>query len=130
MSGDAARPSTEADETEPEAPAKKRKKKKRKAEGAADRPDWWPAFALSFPKDEALDALVESFEKGNYAAVRAGVDRLLEERPARPDDVRSAARELKRRLDPDPIAIYLLAGAGLLLAFLALWYWTHAASLG
>ena len=39
--------------------------------------------------------------------------------------VRKAARELRKRLDPDPVAVYLLAGAGLLLAFLALWYWTH-----
>jgi hypothetical protein len=40
-------------------------------------------------------------------------------------EVRKAARELVKRLDPDPIAVYLLAGAALLLAFLALWYWTH-----
>jgi hypothetical protein len=39
--------------------------------------------------------------------------------------VRKATRELLKRLDPDPIAVYLLAGAALLLAFLAFWYWTH-----
>lgn len=39
--------------------------------------------------------------------------------------VRKAARELLKRLEPDPIAVYLLAGAALLLAFLALWYWAH-----
>ena len=121
MSEDAA---PEPEEAQPEAPPKKRKKKKRKSESiAAGRPDWWPAFADSFPRDPTLDDLVAAFENGNYARVREGAQRLLDARPEHPDDVRSAARDLLRRIDPDPLATYLLLGACLLLMFLAGWYW-------
>jgi hypothetical protein len=82
-----------------------------------------PAFALSFPRDAALDELVVAFEQGDYARVRREAPALAR-RTARPE-VRRAARELRKRLDPDPIAIYLLVAASLLLAFLAVWYWTH-----
>jgi hypothetical protein len=111
----------------PEAPQKKRKKKKRKGDAAAPgRRPGFPGFAATFPSDPALDELVLAFEQGNYARVREGSNRILDAKPARPDDVRRAARELLRRIDPDPIAVYLLAGAFLLLAFLSIWYWTHA----
>lgn len=111
----------------PEAPPKKRKKKKRKGDAAAPgRRPGFPGFAATFPSDPAIDELVLAFEQGNYARVREGSNRILDAKPARPDDVRRAARELLRRIDPDPIAVYLLAGAFLLLAFLSIWYWTHA----
>ena len=41
------------------------------------------------------------------------------------DAVRRAARELRRRLDPDPVAVYMLMAAAALLVFLAGWYWLH-----
>ncbi|MFO0761359.1 MAG: hypothetical protein U0359_33080 [Byssovorax sp.] len=82
-----------------------------------------PAFAQSFPADPALDALVAAFEQGNYAKVRAEAPALAE----RADDpkVQAAARVLLQRLDPDPIALYLMGTAALLLAFLAAWFWMH-----
>ncbi|WP_437967101.1 hypothetical protein WMF04_47410 [Sorangium sp. So ce260] len=41
-------------------------------------------------------------------------------------DARRAARELLRRVDPDPLAVALLLAAIALLAFLSLWYWSHS----
>ena len=88
----------------------------------APRPDR-PAFAADFPSDPELDDLVRAFEQGNYARVRREAPALAK-RTDRPE-VRRAARELARRLDPDPLAIYMLIAAALLLVFLAVWYWTH-----
>jgi hypothetical protein len=82
-----------------------------------------PAFALGWPRDEALDALVVAFEAGDYARVRRDAPELA--RSTDDDAVRRAARELRRRLDPDPVAVYMLMAAATLLVFLAGWYWLH-----
>ena len=65
-----------------------------------------PRFLLEFPDDPALQQLVSAFEAGNYRAVRAGAAALAEstEDPI----VRAAARELGRRIEPDPLMKYLL----------------------
>jgi hypothetical protein len=83
-----------------------------------------PAFAKDFPDNPRLDRLVDLFEQGNFAQVRIDARALLKstEEPA----VRSAARELLKRLEPDPIALYLLAISAGLLVILAGYYWTHA----
>ena len=86
-------------------------------------PDERPAFARSFPRDPELDRLVEVFEAGNYAEVRVRASALVHATSS--DKVRRAARELLRRLDPDPIATYMLLVAIALLGFLSFWYWTH-----
>lgn len=83
-----------------------------------------PAFARAFPRDPELDALVRAFEAGDYARVRREAPALAER--AKSKKVKQAARELRRRIDPDPLATFLLVGAVLLLVFLALWYWTQA----
>lgn len=82
-----------------------------------------PAFAKRFPRDPELDALVEAFEKGNYARVRLEAPQLAE----RASDlaVAAAARELRKRLDPDPLAHVLLALTAALLAFLTGWFLWH-----
>ncbi len=82
-----------------------------------------PAFALDFPADPELDALVAAFESGDYARVRREAPLLV--KATESVAVRKAARELLKRIEPDPVAVYLLAGAALLLTFLAFWYWTH-----
>jgi hypothetical protein len=82
-----------------------------------------PAFARGWPRDEALDALVAAFEAGDYARVRREAPALASR--TADDAVRRAARELRRRLDPDPVAVYMLMAAAGLLAFLAGWYWLH-----
>ena len=82
-----------------------------------------PEFARTYPHDPELDVLVETFEAGNYARVREGAQRLAE--TATRDDVRRAARDLRKRVDPDPLMTYLLLAAIALLAALSVHYWTH-----
>lgn len=82
-----------------------------------------PAFARGFPRHPELDLLVHAFEAGDYGRVRDGAPRLAAS--SSPEDVRRAARELRRRVDPDPIMIYLLLAAVALLGFLSVHYWTH-----
>lgn len=100
-----------------EPPRKKRKKKKVTAREGV------PTFAQRYPQDEALDALLRFFDRGNYAAVREGAEKLLtsDAKPA----VKQAAEDLLRRLEPDPLARYLMGTATLLLVFFSLWYFTH-----
>jgi hypothetical protein len=83
-----------------------------------------PAFAEAFPRTPELDALVEAFERGDHARVRTDAPKLAE----RSDDPRvaAAARELRARLDPDPIAYVLLGLPFLLLVFLSAWFLWHA----
>ncbi len=78
-----------------------------------------PTFVLDFPSDPALDRLVAAFERGDYRTVRRQAPRLA--RDAASPAVRRAALELQRRIDPDPVAVVLLAVAAALLAFLVAW---------
>src|SRR5262249_54508338 len=101
---------------------KRRKKPVVEAEAPAAR-EGVPAFARAFPHDPELDALVDAFEGGDYARVRREAPALAKR--TENDDVRKAARELASRVEPGPLALYLLVASALLLAFLAFWYWTH-----
>jgi hypothetical protein len=78
-----------------------------------------PRFLLEFPNDPALQQLVSAFEAGNYRAVREGSAKLS----ASTEDpiVRAAARELSRRIEPDPLMKYLLFVALGLFVFVV-WY--------
>ena len=78
-----------------------------------------PRFLLEFPADPKLQQLVQAFEAGNYREVRERAPRLIEttEDPI----VRAAARELLRRIDPDPLMKYLLWIALALFVFVV-WY--------
>jgi hypothetical protein len=82
-----------------------------------------PRFLLGFPPHPDLARLSAAFEAGNYALVRAEAEALAEraENPA----VRDAALELRRRIDPDPLAKYLLALTAALLLFLAYFAYHH-----
>jgi hypothetical protein len=80
-----------------------------------------PAFARSFPDDPRLRALVEAFERGHYDVVRREAPRLAEDTKEGAPDVARAARALRARLEPDPTAVKLLAGAVILLVLLAVW---------
>jgi hypothetical protein len=82
-----------------------------------------PRFLLGFPQHPDLARLTAAFEAGNYALVRAEAGALAErtENPA----VRDAALELRRRIDPDPLAKYLLALTAALLLFLAYFAYHH-----
>lgn len=78
-----------------------------------------PRFLLAFPNDPELQRLVRAFEAGNYQAVRVGARKLAEDTPD--PLVREAARELRRRIDPDPLMKYLLMVALTLFVFVV-WY--------
>jgi hypothetical protein len=81
-----------------------------------------PRFLLAFPDDPELTELRAAFERGDFSFVRKHAPALIDksEDPA----VRAAARELRRRIDPDPQVVWLLALALGLLAFLLAWtYW-------
>ncbi len=122
-------------ETEEPAPPKRKKKKRKPAEAgpgatperaraeldAAGRER--PRFVLSFPSDPELDRLVAAFERGDFAAVRAGAMPLAER--AEDERVRDAALELRRRIDPDPLIRYLLLASVVLLVVLVLHAYAH-----
>jgi hypothetical protein len=97
-----------------------RKKKKRKS--AADKAGR-PAFARAYPASGELDRLLLAFAAGNYAEVRREAPKLA----AATNDaaVRAAAQDLRRRIDPDPTSIYLLAIGVLLLGVVYVWYLMH-----
>lgn len=79
-------------------------------------------FAAHYPEDPALDALVDAFEAGDYARVREEGPTLA--KSAEDPAVSRAARDLVSRLSPDPLAVRMLVGAGLLLAFLIYWFYS------
>lgn len=82
-----------------------------------------PTFARDFPRDPALDRLLDLFEQGNFAAVRAEAPAVLAS--AEDDAVRAAVKEIQQRIEPDPLAVGLVVVAAMLLVILASWYWTH-----
>lgn len=77
-----------------------------------------PRFLLDFPRDDRLEPLIDAFCRGNYAYVREHALRVAEETEG---DVGRAARELRRRIDPAPVATWLYVGALLFVAFLVMW---------
>ncbi|HXK19603.1 MAG TPA: hypothetical protein VNG33_17455 [Polyangiaceae bacterium] len=82
-----------------------------------------PRFLLAFPQDPELMRLSAAFEAGNYALVREQAETLAERTESRA--VRDAALELRRRIDPDPLAKYLLALTAALLLSLAYFAYHH-----
>lgn len=115
-----------------DAPVKKKKKKKKRSADDAPVRDTLdaegrerPSFVLTFPSDPALDHAVKAFELGDYASVRVEATKLAEhENP----DVRVAAGELLRRIEPDPLVKILLGMAVALFLVVTFWaYRTHGA---
>lgn len=82
-----------------------------------------PRFLLDFPSDPELEQLITAFENGNYARVRELAPKLVEH--ADSIAVREAAREIRRRIEPDPLLKYLLFASSLLLAVLVWYAYTH-----
>jgi hypothetical protein len=78
-----------------------------------------PPFILDFPEDPELERLIAAFEAGNFALIRRDAERLAES-TSNPE-IRKAAFELRRRIDPDPLSKYLLAISLVLLVVLTLW---------
>ncbi len=82
-----------------------------------------PRFLSGFPKHEGLSRAALAFEQGNYAQVRVLCKQLLE----REDDadVREAAAELLRRIEPDRLVLAILWGSFILLGLIILWAYGH-----
>ncbi len=80
-------------------------------------------FTRSFPDDPELKRLVAAFESGDYHPVRSGAP-VLAERSNDPE-VKKAALELRRRIEPDPAQLYLLGLTLALLVFLVAWFYLH-----
>jgi hypothetical protein len=78
-----------------------------------------PEFLWSFPESPELEPAVHAFLNGNYREVRRVCDDLLE-RDLDPE-VHAAARELLRRLTPDPLIKGIVWGSFVLLALIVLW---------
>jgi hypothetical protein len=81
-----------------------------------------PSFTRDFPRDSALDALVEAFARGDFAAVRAGAPALAKSADER---VRAAAQLLVERTRPDPLAVGLLVATAVLLVVMAAYWISH-----
>ncbi|HEX6275232.1 MAG TPA: hypothetical protein VFZ53_19465 [Polyangiaceae bacterium] len=129
----------DAPSAEPGAPKKKKKKKKKKPveDGEPEKDEkrlgpvlnaeGWerPGFVLDFPKDAELDRIVRAFELGNYAFVREQGKKLVES--SSDAEVRRAAGELLRRVEPDPLIKILFSMSVALLLFMVVYaYRSHA----
>lgn len=93
-------------------------KKRRKRKGAPR-----PPFAVDYPSHDGLDQLLVAFDAGNYAFVREQAPRLVQADVD--ENVRNAAKDLRRRIDPEPTAAYLWALGVALVLLLYLFYVTQ-----
>ena len=66
-----------------------------------------PNFAKGYPDDPELLSLVESFEAGNYRAVRDGTARLIAD-SSKDEKLHAAARDLRSHTEPDRLQVWLL----------------------
>lgn len=118
-----------------EPPRKKKKRKRKPAEAQPGSPAFErspldargnerPRFLLRFPEDPLLEPLITAFEVGDYARVRAEAPQLIERTDR--SDVKRAAEELLRRIEPDPLVKFLLGAAvALFVAVVAYVYYAH-----
>jgi hypothetical protein len=86
-------------------------------------PAYRPPFARGYPRDPALDRLLDAFLKGNHALVFEQAPELA--RSTHDPEIARAALDLHRRLRPDPLALAMLGGTGALLLLLSLWFYAH-----
>lgn len=87
-----------------------------------DRGNERPSFLLNFPEDPELERMIAAFEAGNYAEVRRLSAGVVE--GAKDPEVRAAALELRRRIDPDSLSVSIVAISVALLLFLLVWAYT------
>ncbi|MCU0655860.1 MAG: SDR family oxidoreductase [Polyangiaceae bacterium] len=86
-------------------------------------PAYRPPFARGYPRDPALDRLLDAFLEGNHALVFEQAPELA--RSTHDPAIARAALDLHRRLRPDPLALAMLGGTGALLLLLILWFYAH-----
>jgi hypothetical protein len=114
----------------PESKAPKDKKSSKKsggknpiAAGARATSERLPSFSVAYPSHPELLELLRAFQNGNYAKVREEAPQLAER--SEDPEVQWAARDLRARLEPDPLAVRLLLISGILLLFLAIWFYMN-----
>ncbi len=88
---------------------------------ATSQADMDPPFLQGRPVEPALEELVQAFLAGDFARVRKEAPALAEN--ADDTQVRNLARELRRRIDPDPLMKYLLGISVSLLVFLVVYFY-------
>lgn len=82
------------------------------SDAALDEPER-PLFTQSWPADAELDLLLTAFGRGNYAYVREHAPKVAER--ATDPAVKAAALDLRKRIDPAPLAgILIFVAVGLL----------------
>jgi hypothetical protein len=82
-----------------------------------------PRFLDNFPKHEALSGAISAYEAGNYAEVRRQCEHLLlQEQDAQ---LRRAATELLRRIEPDRLIVVILWASFVLLGMVMIWAYGH-----
>jgi hypothetical protein len=81
------------------------------------------AFLRTFPDDPELNRLIAAFEAGDFATVRTEAPKLAERTESAA--VKKAALDLRRRIEPDPMQLYLLGLTLVLLVFLTAWFYLH-----
>ncbi len=93
------------------------------AQSKRESPAARPPFAADWPADPGLDGLLRAFEAGNFAYVREHAGHVADSS----DDpvVRSAAQELRRRIEPSPTSLYLVALGVALVVFLYGYFLSH-----
>ena len=79
-----------------------------------------PAFAAEYPASPELDELLAAFRAGNYQLVRQQATELA--RDTKDPHVRRAAQDLRQRLDPSRLSLYLFLLPVLLLLILVAHY--------
>lgn len=129
-------PETGAADAGPERPKKKKRKRKVAEEPSGppvfERPRLdaqgreRPRFLLRFPQDPELELLIEAFESGNYNKVRETAPAVADN-VEKSGEVRGAAEELLRRIEPDPLIKLFLAVAVALLLVVASYAYLSAA---
>ena len=77
-----------------------------------------PELAKRYPADAELRSLVDSFEAGDYRAVREGTARIAAD-ANKSDEVKAAARDLRSRTEASPTQIALLVIAALMVIALS-----------
>jgi len=105
-------PPDNSDETMPAV----RRRRRRRSPGR-------PRFLARFPEHAGLAKAALAYERGDYREVRALSKALLESEDD--VDVRDAASELLRRIEPDRLIVAIVWSSFVLLGLIILWAYGH-----
>lgn len=78
-----------------------------------------PRFIFTYPRDPELERLVAAFERGDFRTVHRETPLLVDS--ATDPEVKAAARDLLRRIQPDPLVRWFWVVAVVVFTFLVVW---------